>query len=99
MRAIAHLVETVLKVKRRLRETPKREGRSCYRLRETPKREGRSYFREGNSAIASALSWLNGHEIVKLLEFTHPTPLEVRRCSPPQASPFSPVGLSTDTKQ
>ncbi|WP_335204574.1 hypothetical protein [Nostoc sp.] len=30
-------------------ETPKREGRSCYRLRETPKREGGSYFREGRS--------------------------------------------------
>ncbi|MEH2298088.1 MAG: hypothetical protein V7K88_03185 [Nostoc sp.] len=57
-RALAHLIETVLKVKRRLRETPKcegrsyfREGRSCYRLRETPKCEDRSYFREDSSAI------------------------------------------------
>ncbi|MEH2403437.1 hypothetical protein [Nostoc sp.] len=90
----------------RLRETPKREGRSylqegrsCYRLRETLKREGRSYFREGSSVIASVLSWVNGHEIVKLSEFTHSTPLEVRRCSPPQASPFLPVKLTTDTKQ
>ncbi|MEI1378392.1 hypothetical protein PQG02_28615 [Nostoc sp. UHCC 0926] len=49
VRAIAHLVETVLKVNRRLRETLKREarsyfpeGRSSYRLRETLKREARS---------------------------------------------------------
>ncbi|MEH1942724.1 MAG: hypothetical protein V7L01_21245 [Nostoc sp.] len=89
-----------------MRETPKREGRSyfregrsCYRLRETLKREGRSYFWEGSSTIASVLSWVNGHKIVKLSEFAHPTPLEVRRRSPPQASPFLPVGLSTDTKQ